>query len=136
LLYQVGLPDSKKIYRCYPHELSGGMAQRIMIAMALSCQPQLIIADEPTTALDVKTQLQIIRLIKSLQQIYNFSLLLITHDIHLISDLVEEVMVLYQGKIVEKGPVKELQQHPQHTYTNILLNSGLQWSEVNNSVLK
>jgi peptide/nickel transport system ATP-binding protein len=135
LLDQVGLPNSKKIYRCYPHELSGGMAQRIMIAMALSCQPKLIIADEPTTALDVKTQLQIIRLIKSLQQKYNFSLLLITHDIHLISDLVEEVMILYQGKIIEKGPVKELQQHPKHTYTNLLLNSGLHWSTVNDQVL-
>ena len=131
LLHNVGLPESHNIYRRYPHELSGGMVQRVMIAMALSCQPKLIIADEPTTALDVKTQLQIIRLIKSFQQKYNFGLLLITHDIQLISDMVEDVLVLHQGKIVEKGLLRDLQHNPKHYYTRHLFSAGLQWSKIN-----
>jgi ABC-type dipeptide/oligopeptide/nickel transport system ATPase component len=123
--HNVGLSETQKIYRCYPHELSGGMAQRVMIAMALCCQPKLIIADEPTTALDVKTQLQIIRLLKYLQHKHNFSLLLITHDIQLVSDMVEYVLVLYKGKIVEQGLMQDVLHHPQHEYTKLLLSAGL-----------
>jgi ABC-type dipeptide/oligopeptide/nickel transport system ATPase component len=123
--HNVGLSEPQKIYRSYPHELSGGMAQRVMIAMALCCQPKLIIADEPTTALDVKTQLQVIRLLKYLQHQHNFSLLLITHDIQLVSDMVEYVLVLYQGKIVEQGLMQDVLEHPQHDYTKLLLTAGL-----------
>jgi ABC-type dipeptide/oligopeptide/nickel transport system ATPase component len=130
LLHNVGLPESDKIYRRYPHELSGGMVQRAMIAMALSCQPKLIIADEPTTALDVKTQLQIIRLIKYFQRKYNFGLLLITHDIQLVSDMVEYVLVLHKGKIVEQGAMTEVQHDPQHDYTRLLFSAGLHWDKI------
>ena len=129
LLEQVKLPDPQRIFRCYPHELSGGMAQRVMIAMALSCEPELIIADEPTTALDVKTQLQIMHLIKSFQQIYKFGLLLITHDLQLISDMVEDIYVFLQGRVIEKGSIKDLRKDSQHTYTDNLFQTGLQWSK-------
>jgi ABC-type dipeptide/oligopeptide/nickel transport system ATPase component len=129
LLHKVGFAEPHKIYRRYPHELSGGMAQRIMIAMALSCQPKLIIADEPTTALDVKTQLQIIRLIKTFQIKYNFGLMLITHDIHLIANAVSEIFVLHRGEIVESGLMSRIKQDPQHNYTKLLFSMGLQWSE-------
>jgi peptide/nickel transport system ATP-binding protein len=123
--HNVGLPDPRKMYRRYPHELSGGMAQRVMIAMALCCQPKIIIADEPTTALDVKTQLQITHLIKNLQHQHKFGLLLITHDIQLVSNMVDSLLVLHEGKIVERGLIKNIQENPRHSYTRLLFNTAL-----------
>ena len=122
-LAQVQLPHPERIYTAYPHQLSGGQKQRIMIAMALFCAPKLLIADEPTTALDVLVQKDIIELIKSLQDEHQMSVLFISHDLSLVANLADRIAVMQAGKIVEYAPTKELFKHPQHPYTKGLLNT-------------
>jgi len=119
LFKMVGLDPSR--VNSYPHELSGGMRQRVMTAMALACNPKLVIADEPTTALDVIVQAQVLKLIKNLQTKFNLSLILITHDLSIISEICDWVAVMYAGKIVEYGPVELVYESPQHPYTRGLL---------------
>jgi len=119
----VSIPDPEKRARDYPHHLSGGMRQRIMIAMALVCSPELVIADEPTTALDVTIQAQILELLDSLRQKYNLSLILISHDLGVIAEVAETVAVMYAGKIVEMGPAMGVFHNPRHPYTQGLLQS-------------
>lgn len=123
LLKKVGMPDAEGMMKKYPHTLSGGMRQRIMIAMALSCNPKLLIADEPTTALDVTIQAQIMKLLKELQKETGMSMILITHDIGLVAQMADRVMVMYAGQLVEEAPVKELFQNPKHPYTRALLDT-------------
>ena len=122
LLNEVMLPRPKEIFRSYPHQLSGGQKQRIMIAMAISCNPRILIADEPTTALDVTVQKNILDLLKSLQEKHRMSILFITHDLSLVAGFANRVIVMYKGKIVEEGIVNELFDHPRHPYTKGLLN--------------
>lgn len=117
LLERVGIPDPTQRLDEYPHQLSGGMRQRVMIAMALSCQPSLLIADEPTTALDVTVQAQILELIRELQAEHQMSVLFITHDLGVIAETCDHVAVMYLGRIVEAGPVREIFHDPQHPYT-------------------
>ena len=123
MLEQVRIPEAKAALQRYPHQLSGGMRQRVMIAMALSCKPALLIADEPTTALDVTIQAQIIELLKELKRQRNTALLLITHDLGVIAEMAEEVAVMYAGKIVEQADVFTLFKEPLHPYTQGLLRS-------------
>ncbi len=118
---EVMLPDPEKAFRSYPHELSGGQRQRVMIAMAISCQPSLLIADEPTTALDVTVQKNILELMKQLQQKYLMSIIFISHDLAVIAEIADYVLVMYKGNIVEQGPVSEIFRNPQHPYTKGLL---------------
>ena len=117
LLKMVGIANSEGVYNMYPHELSGGMRQRIVIAMALACNPKLIIADEPTTALDVTIQAQILDLLRQLKDKINSSIMLITHDLGVIAEMADYVVVMYAGKIVEKGTAEEIFAHPAHPYT-------------------
>jgi ABC-type dipeptide/oligopeptide/nickel transport system ATPase component len=121
LLKQVGIADPRQRYDAYPFQLSGGMRQRILIAMALACHPRLLIADEPTTALDVTVQTQILELLRTLQQESGMSLLLITHDLSTVASLCDRVAVMNRGKIVETGEVSQLFYTPQHPYTCTLL---------------
>jgi len=121
LFRQVKLPAPEQLLHRYPHELSGGQKQRVMIAMAISCQPRLLIADEPTTALDVTVQQAILELLKELQQETGMSVVFITHDLGVIAAIADQVAVMYKGSIVEQGPVAELFRHPQHPYTRGLL---------------
>ncbi|MFS0723830.1 dipeptide ABC transporter ATP-binding protein [Paenibacillus sp. 1P07SE] len=121
LLTQVGIPDAESRLRSYPYELSGGMRQRVLIAMALSCKPKLILADEPTTALDVTIQAQIVELLKEISTETGMALLFITHDLGLVARFAQKVAVMYAGRIVEYGSVYDLFQHPQHPYTQSLL---------------
>jgi len=121
LLKQVGIPDPSARLRAYPHQLSGGMSQRIMIAMAIACNPRLLIADEPTTALDVTIQAQIIDLLLSLQQQGQMALMLITHDLALVAEAAQRVVVMYAGQVVETGPVPAIFDTPRHPYTAALL---------------
>ncbi|HJC22700.1 MAG TPA: ABC transporter ATP-binding protein [Candidatus Eisenbergiella merdavium] len=121
ILSQVGMPDAHAAMKKYPHTLSGGMRQRAMIAMALSCHPALLIADEPTTALDVTIQAQIMSLLKELKKEIGMSLILITHDIGLVASMADRVLVMYAGQIIEEAPVKELFASPRHPYTKALL---------------
>lgn len=121
LLKQVGIPNPEKRIHAYPHEMSGGQRQRIMIAMAIACKPDLLIADEPTTALDVTIQKQILELISDLQKQYGMSVLFITHDLGVIADIADEVVVMYKGDIVEKNNCYEIFNNPQHPYTKGLL---------------
>lgn len=123
MLDRVGIHQPERAYEAYPHELSGGMRQRAMIAMALICRPKLVIADEPTTALDVTIQAQILELLKELQAAYNLSLLLITHNLGIIAETAHRVAVMYMGRIVELAPVKELFRNPLHPYTLGLFSS-------------
>ncbi len=123
LVDAVGIPDGRHRLRDYPHQFSGGMRQRIMIAMALSCNPRLLIADEPTTALDVTIQAQILDLLRRLQAKIGMSILLITHDLGVVAGTAKRVAVMYAGKIVEQAPTKELFAHPRHPYTLALLHS-------------
>lgn len=120
-LYKVGIVEPEKRLKAYPHELSGGMQQRVMIAMALCCQPKLLIADEPTTALDVTIQKQIIDLLAELRASLNMSLILITHNFGIIRDVADRVAVMFRGRIVETGPVNEILRNPKHPYTQALL---------------
>ena len=117
LLEMVGIANSEGVYNMYPHELSGGMRQRIVIAMALACSPKLIIADEPTTALDVTIQAQILDLLRGLQDKINSSIMLITHDLGVIAEMADYVVVMYSGRVVEAGTAKEIFSNPSHPYT-------------------
>ncbi|MDT8392775.1 MAG: ABC transporter ATP-binding protein [Bacteroidales bacterium] len=121
LFEEVELPRPKDVYSAYPHELSGGQKQRVMIAMAISCEPSLLIADEPTTALDVSVQKNILKLLKDLQHKHGMGILFITHDLGVIADIAENVIVMYQGRIVEQGSVKQIFNHPAHPYTKGLI---------------
>ncbi|OPA81146.1 dipeptide/oligopeptide/nickel ABC transporter ATP-binding protein [Paenibacillus selenitireducens] len=121
LINLVGIPRAEEIFHAYPHELSGGMRQRIMIAIALSCNPKLLIADEPTTALDVTIQAQILDLMRDIKQKINTSIMLITHDLGVVAEMADFVVVMYAGKIIEEAPVLELFKDPQHPYTQGLL---------------
>jgi oligopeptide/dipeptide ABC transporter ATP-binding protein len=123
MLVQVGIPEAARRYDDYPHQMSGGMRQRIMIAMALSCSPKLLIADEPTTALDVTIQAQILELIRRLQRELGMTVLLITHDLGVVAETVDEVMVMYAGKVVERTSAETLFEEPLHPYTRGLLGS-------------
>ena len=120
---EVQLQNPERIYTAYPHQLSGGQKQRVMIAMALITEPKLLIADEPTTALDVIVQKEIIKLLSHLQSKNNMSILFISHDLALVNELADEVMVMYQGELIEKGPTKRLMQSPQENYTKALLHA-------------
>ena len=121
LLKRVRIPDPEGKLAQYPHNLSGGMRQRIMIAMALTCEPALLIADEPTTALDVTIQAQILDLIKDVQDDFGMSVLFITHDMAVIAEMADRVVVMFNGKIVEQGPVEQIFHDPQHDYTKKLI---------------
>ncbi|MEH7275577.1 ABC transporter ATP-binding protein [Neobacillus vireti] len=123
MLNKVGIPRAEKIYGSYPHELSGGMRQRVMIAMALACNPKLLIADEPTTALDVTIQAQILKLMKALRDDFHTSILLITHDLGVVAEIADKVIVMYSGQVVEEADVFNLFDNPKHPYTKGLLNS-------------
>ncbi|HEQ3500275.1 TPA: ABC transporter ATP-binding protein [Raoultella ornithinolytica] len=123
LISEVGLARADSLMNSYPHQLSGGMLQRVMIAMALSCQPKLLIADEPTTALDVTVQAQILRLLRDRAQSRRMAMLLITHDLGVIAQMAEQVVVMYAGRVVESGPTAEILRHPLHPYTQGLIAS-------------
>ena len=123
LLDLVGIPDAEARLKNFPHELSGGMRQRVMIAMALACDPEILIADEPTTALDVTIQAQIIEIVRELREKLGTAVIWITHDLGVIAGLADRVVVMYGGQIVEEAPVKELYGNPQHPYTEGLLGS-------------
>ncbi len=117
LLEMVGIANSTGVYKMYPHELSGGMRQRVMIAIALACNPRIIIADEPTTALDVTIQAQILDLLRQLKDKINSSIMLITHDLGVIAEMADYIVVMYAGRVVEKGTAEEIFAHPSHPYT-------------------
>ena len=121
LFKEVELPNPEKIFNSYPHQISGGQKQRVMIAMAIACNPALLIADEPTTALDVRVQKSIMELLKKLQLQYNMSVLLITHDLGLVSEVADDIVVLYKGNIVEQGNARNILNHPGNEYTKVLL---------------
>ncbi len=123
LFEKVKLPDAKRVYNAYPHEISGGQKQRVMIAMAIACKPDILIADEPTTALDVTVQKEIIKLLKTLQVETKMSVIFITHDLSLISEIADRVLVMYKGDIVEQGDVSTIFKTPKHIYTKALINS-------------
>lgn len=121
LLPQVGIARADEILNSYPHQLSGGMRQRVMIAIAISCNPKVLIADEPTTALDVTIQAQILELLKKLQEETNMSIILVTHDLSVVSEFCDKVIVMYAGQIVEFGDLQQILNHPKHPYTKKLL---------------
>src|SRR5690606_20136893 len=123
LLKMVGIPNAEERVDQYPHQFSGGMRQRVMIAMALSCNPRMLIADEPTTALDVTIQAQILDLMRNLQQEHNTALMMITHDLGVVAGMTDRIQVMYAGHIVETAPTEELFANPRHPYTVGLLNS-------------
>ncbi|MDF2503981.1 ABC transporter ATP-binding protein [Clostridium sp.] len=123
MLNLVGIPDAKNRMNCFPHEFSGGMRQRVIIAMALACNPKLIIADEPTTALDVTIQAQVMELMKKFQKDLKSSIILITHDLGVVADLADNIMVMYSGSIMERGSVEHIFYNPKHPYTKGLLRS-------------
>lgn len=123
LFEKVKLPNPDKIYNRYPHEISGGQKQRVMIAMAIACKPKILIADEPTTALDVTVQKEIILLLKELQEETGMSIIFISHDLSLVSEIANRVLVMYKGEIVEQGEAQQIFENPQHLYTKALINS-------------
>lgn len=123
LLIQVGIPNPPRVARQFPHQLSGGMRQRVIIAIAISCKPQIIIADEPTTALDVTIQAQILDLLKDLQEETGAGIILITHDLGVVAEVADRVAVMYAGQIIEMASVQELFNNPKHPYTRSLFNS-------------
>ncbi len=123
VLQSVGMPDPETTLRSYPHQLSGGMSQRVMIAMAMSCEPELLIADEPTTALDVTIQAQILELMIQIKEERNTGILLITHDLGVVAQMCSRVVVMYAGRVVEEAPVEELFARPKHPYTRGLIAS-------------
>jgi peptide/nickel transport system ATP-binding protein len=121
LFREVMLPDPESIFKAYPHQVSGGQKQRVMIAMALACNPDILIADEPTTALDVTVQKTILELLRTLQKKHNISLIFISHNLDVIAEIAADVLVMFRGEIVEKGPIEQIFNHPQHPYTKGLL---------------
>ena len=121
LLEAVKIPNADRVIKQYPHQLSGGMSQRVMIAMALACSPKLLIADEPTTALDVIIQAEILKLMNDLKEKYNTSILFISHDLGVISQMADDVIVMYGGKVVESAPIKDVFKNAQHPYTKRLM---------------
>jgi ABC-type dipeptide/oligopeptide/nickel transport system ATPase component len=121
LLGAVRIPNAAQRVRDYPHQLSGGMRQRVMIAIALACQPPLVIADEPTTALDVTIQAQVLELLRDLKAQFNLAVLLITHDFGVVAEMADRVAVMYKGRLVEQGPVRQILREPAHEYTQALL---------------
>ena len=123
LLSMVGIPNPARRLKQYPFEFSGGMRQRAMISMALACEPKLLIADEPTTALDVTIQAQILEIMKDLKKSRNMSIVLITHDLGIVSDICNKIIIMYGGEIMEYGPIESLYKNPSHPYTNGLINS-------------
>ncbi|TYA52277.1 ABC transporter ATP-binding protein [Formosa maritima] len=123
LFEKVKLPNPNRVYSAYPHEISGGQKQRVMIAMAIACKPKILIADEPTTALDVTVQKEIILLLKQLQAEEDMSIIFISHDLSLVSEISDRILVMYQGQIVEQGLVKQIFKNPEHIYTKALINS-------------
>ena len=125
IIRKTGIPRPEEVYKSYPHELSGGMRQRIMIAIALACNPKLLIADEPTTALDVRIQAQILHLMRDLIKEFDTSILFITHDLGVVAEMADRVVVMYLGQIVEEGDVFTLFHNPKHPYTQGLLNSTI-----------
>ena len=129
LLRLVGIPDPESRIDVYPHQLSGGMSQRVMIAMAIACRPKLLIADEPTTALDVTIQAQIMELLLELQKKECMSLILITHDLALVAEAADRIIVMYAGQIVEEGTTKDIFREPKHPYTQALLRSLPEFAE-------
>lgn len=131
MLKKVGIPDPERRYQQYPHEFSGGMRQRVVIAIAAACHPQILICDEPTTALDVTIQAQILKLIKDLQKEYHYTIVFITHDLGVVANIADRVAVLYAGQIIELATVEELFYDPRHPYTWALLSSLPQLAERN-----
>ncbi len=129
LLERVGIADPERVFNAYPHQVSGGMAQRVLIAGAVSCDPDLLIADEPTTALDVTVQAEVLDLMRSLQEERNMGMIIVTHDFGVVADICDRVSVMQDGRIVESGPAEELFDHPRHPYTQMLLDSTLEDSE-------
>ena len=125
LLERVGITDPQRTFDAYPHEISGGMAQRVLIAGAVSCEPDLIIADEPTTALDVTVQAEVLDLLRTMRDELGVAILIVTHNFGVVADLADRVAVMQQGRLVEEGPVREILHHPQHPYTRALLGSML-----------
>jgi len=123
MLTKVGLPDVQRMLAAYPHQLSGGQQQRVMIAMALSCNPRLLIADEPTTALDVTIQAQILKLLRDLQEQFDFSVILITHNLGVVAQTCDRLAVLYAGRVAEIGTTDDIFRNPQHPYTRGLMNA-------------
>jgi len=120
-LRQVGIRDPEKRFKAYPHEMSGGMQQRVMIAMALACEPRILVADEPTTALDVTIQAQIMDLLREIRARHTMSIILITHNFGIIKGFADEVLVMFRGEIVERGPTDQIIKNPQHPYTKALI---------------
>jgi oligopeptide transport system ATP-binding protein len=135
MLTAVGIADAKRCLNMYPHELSGGMRQRVMIASAFITKPKLLVADEPTTALDVTIQAQILKLMKTLQRQYEMSVLLITHDLGVVADFADDIIVMYAGKIVERGTSDDIFYHPQHPYTWALIHAVPRLSLNKNEIL-
>ncbi|MCQ0011011.1 dipeptide/oligopeptide/nickel ABC transporter permease/ATP-binding protein [Actinomadura madurae] len=129
LLARVGIGEPERVYRSYPHEISGGMAQRVLIARAVSCEPSLLIADEPTTALDVTVQAEVLDLLRDLQRERRMGIVLVTHDFGVVADIADRVAVMQNGRLVEEGPVDELFASPSHPYTKMLLGSSLEGRE-------
>src|SRR5437667_11341987 len=123
MLDRVGIPQPTRRVDDYPHQFSGGMRQRALIALALSCDPELLIADEPTTALDVTTQAQILELLADLQEQTGMAIMLITHNLGVVAEMADDVVVMYLGRVVEEGPVDEIFYAPKHPYTRLLLKS-------------
>ena len=123
LFEKVKLPTPETTYKKYPHEISGGQKQRVMIAMAIACKPKILIADEPTTALDVTVQKEIIELLKTLQEDNEMSIIFISHDLSLVSEIADRILVMYQGEIVEQGTTHDIFKHPKHNYTQALISS-------------
>jgi ABC-type dipeptide/oligopeptide/nickel transport system ATPase component len=121
LLERVGIPNPKRTFAAYPHEVSGGMAQRVLIAGAVSCDPKLLIADEPTTALDVTVQAEVLDLLRDLQSERKMAMILVTHNFGVVADLCDRVSVMRSGRIIESGPVRAIFNDPQHEYTQSLL---------------
>ncbi|GAA3731729.1 ABC transporter ATP-binding protein [Salinactinospora qingdaonensis] len=121
LLEKVGMPEARARATCYPHEFSGGMLQRVLIAIALACEPKVLVADEPTTALDVTVQAQILDLLRSMGAEFDLSILLVTHDLDVVADICDEVVVMYAGQVVEQATVKEFLHAPRHPYSRALL---------------
>jgi peptide/nickel transport system permease protein len=135
LLDRVGIADPARVFASYPHQISGGMAQRVLIAGAVSCDPDLLIADEPTTALDVTVQAEVLDLMRSLQRERQMGMILVTHDLGVVADLCDRVAVMQTGRIVETAPAAQLFADPQHPYTKMLLESTLEGAEPRNSVV-